>query len=141
MKSSHYSFATLDTPATGAPFGINDLDVIVGTYSDTTGIHGFIYRDGIVTTLNDPLGPNTGATGINNRGQIVGSYNSGNPGEPGSSGFLYSQGVFITIDDPLGTFGTMPNAINDRGEIVGTYIDATGCTRLSLQPRDVHHTR
>ena len=40
-----------------------------------SGLHGFLFSGGTYTTLDDPLGTNgTIATGINNTGQIVGTY-------------------------------------------------------------------
>lgn len=40
-------------------------------------------------------------------------------------GFLWQRGRFSTLDLP-GATGTSAAAINDRGQIVGTYIDADG---------------
>ena len=34
--------------------------------------------------------------------------------------------IFNTFDDPLATNGTAANGINDMGQIVGTYFNATG---------------
>ena len=75
------------------------------------------------STLTDPAAPsNTGASGINDADQIVGTYISSGK----SSGFLYDGGNYITLDDPAATGGTSANAINNAGEVVGTYTDATG---------------
>jgi probable HAF family extracellular repeat protein len=63
----------------------------------------------------------TFATGINDAGQIVGSYFDGHSGY---HGFLYSGGFFTTIDDPSAA-RTFPNGINMSGQIVGTYTDST----------------
>ena len=60
--------------------------------------HGFLYTGGKYITLDDPLGTSTVATGINDRGQIVGYYTDG-AGD--FHGFLYSGGKWITLDDPL----------------------------------------
>ena len=71
------------------------------------------------TTLNDPLATNgTAATGINNNGQIVGSYGY----VPFGQGFLYSAGAYVTLDYNTANppaFGTNITGINDAGEIVG----------------------
>ncbi len=64
-------------------FGINNPGQIVGQlYSDTD--HGFLYADGVLTTLNVP-GVDPVPRGINNLGQIAGSYFDG-PGP--ERGFL-----------------------------------------------------
>jgi len=95
---------------------------MVGTYSDATGRHGFLYNPnngGTYTTLNDPVNPHdTLAYGINDAGQVVGYYFDGNNHE---HGFLYSGGIYITLDDPLATNGTNALGINNAGQIVGQY--------------------
>src|ERR1700757_4250991 len=75
------------------------------------------------TTLDDPLGINgTFATGVNASGQVVGSYNDSG----GSAhGFLYSGGTYTTFNDPdAGNGGdTIPDGINNLGQVVGTFIN------------------
>jgi probable HAF family extracellular repeat protein len=84
--------------------------------------HGFLYNNGIFTTINDPSGSNTNAYGINDAGQIVGSYlDIGGV----SHGFVDVSGVFTTLDDPSGT-NTVAYGINNAGQIVGGYQDAGG---------------
>jgi probable HAF family extracellular repeat protein len=105
------------------PSGINNSGQIVGVYSDTApitatsttnGQHGFLYSSGTFTTLNDPLGIyGTQAHGINNLGQIVGSYSTGSCGGCGGA-FLYSNGVYMTLVGMAYALG-----INDLGQIVG----------------------
>jgi hypothetical protein len=48
------------------------------------------------TTLDDPLGIGTGASGINDAGQTVGDYSGASNPE---HGFLLSGGTYTTIDD------------------------------------------
>jgi len=87
--------------------------------------HGFFYdfnRD-IFTTIDDPLGIENSANGINSAGQIVGQYLDSNLYD---HGFLYSGGTYTTIDDPLATNGTVATGINNSGQIVGYYTDSNG---------------
>jgi len=82
-------------------------------------------------TIDDPLGPDNGASGINNGAQIVGTYGL-NPAA--IAGFLYASGSFTTIYDPAagGQFAfeaTEADGINDSGQIVGGYTD----------PNDIFH--
>jgi probable HAF family extracellular repeat protein/uncharacterized repeat protein (TIGR03803 family)/VCBS repeat-containing protein len=113
----------------GVPQGINDTDQIVGSYNDPNGgTFGFVYSNGVYTTINDPLATSnyTSAIGINNLGQIVGTYSVSTNIGAIPNGFLYSNGVYTTIDDPLATGGTIAASINDLGQIVGSYSDSNG---------------
>jgi probable HAF family extracellular repeat protein len=105
-------------------FGINPQGDIVGTYYNSTGVHGFVLGKGKYTSIEVP-GAKPGTTqpsGINPRGDIVGTYadNSGN-----AHGFLLHYATFSTIDPP-GTTSTFANGINPRGDIVGSYADSNG---------------
>jgi hypothetical protein len=63
--------------------------------------------------------------GINNSGQIVGSYSlSAQPNQNSYQSFLYSGGTFSSFGIP-GT-GTFANGINDAGVIVGQSWNGTG---------------
>jgi uncharacterized membrane protein len=66
----------------------------------------------------------TVALGINDAGQIVGSFFGGTP-QGTTHGFLNTGGVFTTIDPP-GTSFTEARGINDARQIVGRFLDATG---------------
>ena len=81
--------------------GINDSGKIVGYYYpafdplQTNLANGFLYSNGVYTTIDDPLG--TGGTypkGINNSGQVVGYYIGAN----GLNGFLFSDGKYTTLN-------------------------------------------
>ena len=82
-----------------------------------------------LTTLNDPnanlsatLENGTNAFGINDAGQIVGTY--ANKTTLYTEGFLYSNGTYTNITGPLG--GSSPSTahgINNLGYIVGSYVD------------------
>jgi len=97
--------------------GLNDLDEAVGDFRGEDGLfHGFIYRNGSFASIDHPSGGDTGASGINNRGQIVGCYASC------SRGFLHDSdtSAFTPIDIP-GAITTQAADINDLGQIVGNY--------------------
>jgi probable HAF family extracellular repeat protein len=74
------------------------------------------------TTIDVPgaTGGTRGARGINDSGQIVGSFYDG----VRDHGFAYSGGRFTTIDVP-GAFTNVAFGINNSGQIVGSFIDAT----------------
>jgi probable HAF family extracellular repeat protein len=110
-----------------APQSINNQGQITGFYGDRTGVHGFLYEKGVVSTLDVPGATRLGrelteATGINDRGQIVGDYRDS---QGDFHGFLYERGTFTTVDVPFPHIDTGPTGINNRGQIVGFYDDGT----------------
>jgi hypothetical protein len=133
-----YVLSDMDNTGGTFPMGISG-DSVVGYYTATNGVtHGFLYRGGTFTTLDDPEagGPysefyyyvtgGTWAYGIEN-GNIVGDYtdSSGNV-----HGFLYEDSNYTTMDDPDATYaanggwGTHLLGISG-GNIVG-YLDIVG---------------
>jgi probable HAF family extracellular repeat protein len=72
--------------------------------------------------------------GINDAGQIVGLTIGSNGSFLG--GFLYSGGIYEPFNDPLTGNGpnqfTSPTAINNLGQIVGTYVDSDGVVHAFL---------
>jgi hypothetical protein len=98
-----YTFTTFNDPSastgTTQPFGTNDANQIVGTFSDTKGAHGFVVSNGTFATLDDPkavLG--TFAEGINRSGTVVGAYlNAGG----GFEGFIERDGTYTTLSTIL----------------------------------------
>jgi hypothetical protein len=109
-------------------WGINNAGTVSGYYTVGAGTHGFVDSGGTFTApLDDPAGVpgSTTVLGINGAGTVVGYYNDVLTGFP--HGFTWSPGSgFVTLDDPLGIGGTKLSGINDSGEVVGTYIGATG---------------
>jgi probable HAF family extracellular repeat protein len=101
---------------TGAVIVLAALGVDCPARSQTTG---FLYSNGTYTTLRDPLavGPTTSAYGINDAGQVVGTYFDATSGH----GFIYSNGTYATFDFP-GAFDTVLNGINDAGQIAGDWV-------------------
>jgi hypothetical protein len=95
---------------------INDYNVIVGTYFDSSNTaHGFEISGLTFTALNFPSATATYATGINNAGAIVGFFYNGD-----WHGFLYYGGSWQQLDDPDAVGETYVYGINDSFDIVGT---------------------
>lgn len=123
------NYSTLDDPlATSATVGqgINNQGRIVGYYR--TGIHenGFLYSGGIYTTLDGPGFGDHQATGINDKGQIVGFTNSGSSG---THSFIYKDGNYTLLDHPLADrpFDTTAAfGINNRSQVVGYFQNGSG---------------
>jgi hypothetical protein len=83
IKLAGGAFHTIAVPgaAETVALGVNDNETVVGAYIDGTGsttmIHGFIWRIGgsFITMVDDPNADNVSIiNGINNEGDIVGSY-------------------------------------------------------------------
>jgi probable HAF family extracellular repeat protein len=89
---------------------------------ETTAIAGgFLYVDGMFTTIDVPGAIDTTPSSINNAGQIVGNFSD----SKGQHGFLDVGGTFSTIDVP-GASQALANGINNAGHIVGSFVDSTG---------------
>jgi uncharacterized membrane protein len=85
-------------------------------------VHGYLYSNGTFTTLDPPGSSGTTPKGINDHGEVVGSYDdSANI----LHGFIYDHGKYTILDDPLGT-STQAFGINNKDQIVGAYQDSSG---------------
>lgn len=109
--------------------GINDSGQMVANYTDSSGMSRCVSIAGsTMFELVDPnevgTGPGKGTScwGINNAGQIVGSYSAATFG----NGFFYSGGVFTDIIVPGATAGTTTYGLNNVGNIVGSFADNVG---------------
>jgi hypothetical protein len=109
--------------------GINDQGDIVGWYygdiivnnSAFSGVgptaqHGFIEKGGQFYTFDVPNAASTVVQGINDRDQLVGSY------DENTHSFFYSHGTLTQVAVPDAVKTTI-GGLNDFGEIVGTYTD------------------
>ena len=86
--------------------------------------HGFRDSGGNYTTLDYPSGiadSQTYPEGINDAGQIVGSYTSVIDNVSAHYGFLYRAGTYITLADPSAPQFTSAIGINNAGQVVGAY--------------------
>ena len=107
--------------------GINDSGQVVGysyTYNDHSQQHrAFAYNNGSMADLGTLGGSLSGASAINNSGQVVGWARL--PSE-NSHAFLYSNGVMADLGTLGGTYSDA-RGINDAGQVVG-YSYTTGNT-------------
>lgn len=86
-----------------------------------TGLAGQATADYVFTTLDVPGSLATLPAGINNAGQIVGSYLDPHGGR---HGFMLSSGSYATLDPP-GSNSTFLQGVNDTDQIVGYYYKNT----------------
>src|SRR6266540_4169157 len=115
---AHGHFTTIDVPGSRGTVaeGINNRGEIVGYYFDQAAAQrGFLLLRGVFTTIE--CGAFTEPRGINDRGDIVGRLEN--------HGFLFSKGKCTTIDFPGASFSSA-FGVNNAGQVVGFYSDATG---------------
>lgn len=100
--------------------GINASGTIVGSSSElVNGVgHAFIYSQGTMIEIN-PFGAlinDSAATGINNRGQVVGRAFTG---ASSFHGFIYWKGTITDLGTLDGGRNSEARAINEKGLVVG----------------------
>ncbi len=113
------------------PSGINDRGDVTGEYIRPDGESGFVRDEtGRITIFDVGGARGTEAVKINDRGQIVGRYSEDTPFVDDSArvrGYLRDGDEVTKIDYP-DAVDTLPTGINDRGHVVGYYVDARGRT-------------
>jgi probable HAF family extracellular repeat protein len=145
VRDASGTFATIDVLGATSftiVFGINNNGETAGGYVDAKGtLHGFLRRDGAVSTIDVPGAKGTFASRVNDVGQIVGAY-SDEPNVPALKaphGFLLDNGAFTKIDVP-GASETRPLGINNPGQVVGEYVDDAGTSHGFLLDNGVFTT-
>jgi probable HAF family extracellular repeat protein len=102
---------------------------VAGCSGTASGVmHAFLYSDGVMQDLGTP-GYSSGASGVNNMGQVVGWwYDWDFETWPYTHAFLYSDGVMVDLDTfaPPGWMFVHASAINDLGQIVGVGANPAG---------------
>jgi hypothetical protein len=112
-------------------YGNNDLGSSVGFLSDGTPgdnfsqyhySYGVKDAGGFFSLVSVPESTQTVSRDINNKGEIAGYYTDilGH-----THGFIYSHQTFMNIDFPAAS-NTKVYGLDDLGQVVGSYVDATG---------------
>ena len=127
-----YGISTLDPNQpyfTIIPSAINASGAVTGVWQDPTGIdHGFIAQGGGFTSFDVPQADTvkvigvrgTWASGIDSAGTTVGTYTAGGA----QHGFVRDAGGTTTTLDIAGHLHTGLIAINDSGQMLGSYADS-----------------
>ena len=147
-----YSFTRIDVPGAfkTAVWGINNAGQIVGTggfpipgfpHPPYGTSRGFVYTGGSFSPIDVPGSLFTVAQGINDSGQIVGSFQDATGGHA-VHGYVYTGGSFSPIDVPGASQQTYATGINDGSQVVGIFATTTGArtfvyTGGSFSPIDV----
>ena len=120
-------FSKIVNPRTGKGkynqlLSINKSGVAAGFYTDAKEVnHGYTFDQASRTfvAVMPPKATNSTATGINDRGDVVGVYLDGKT----LVGFLKTGSKYALLKYP-GATGTFPLGINNAQQVVGAYYDA-----------------
>lgn len=116
-----YTFSRLDFPQSESVVaaGINEAGHIVGWFTRSDTVRGFVYRDGIPTSVEYPGAERTQLFGIGPKGDIVGAYRNAGEGPGDFHGFLLTtSGEFVPVDSP-GHRNTIAQRLLPDGTILG----------------------
>jgi hypothetical protein len=125
------TFTIINAPGAGplngtTANGINSSGKIVGSFVEEGAVfrsRGYVRAGGNLVPFDVPGATHTEAQGINDQGTIVGHAFLSSDREPVAHGYILSGGVYKFFDVPgaIAPAGTNPQAINDSGDVVGTY--------------------
>jgi hypothetical protein len=125
------------SPPVDQLLGVNDSDIAVGFYVDSSGnSHGYLYniRTHKFTALPLPSSADVSftATGINNKGDICGFFSrSSGP----VKGFLVTHSGHVYILAVKGVSMTQPFGVNDHDEVVGATTSGNNTYGFTWTPR------
>jgi hypothetical protein len=113
-------------------YGVNNAGAIAGDYVDSNSVqHGMILAGKKLTTINNKACAAIAGFGgisfygVNTKGAAAGWCTSVKTGL--DIAFVYSGGKFKPVNFPKSS-GTQATGINDKGEVVGLYLDSTGAS-------------
>jgi len=147
VRDAAGAITTFDAPgATGAknsgtfPSSINAQGVVTGSCSDCQTGNGWVRAvDGTITSFDVPGAGAWGTTptGVNDKGEIVGSYRQPADGLDRAHGFFRSaDGNITTFDEPESHQITTADAVNNKGAITGSFSDANSAWRGYIRQPD-----
>nr|WP_315196754.1 hypothetical protein [uncultured Aquabacterium sp.] len=134
----HNGVATmLEGGLNGAAYDINEGGLVVGTALDEQGLLRAALWDKDSLTLLNQLASEfstlSGATAVNERGEVVGYSQRIGEGPDGMAAVLWQDGVAIDLNTQVDTFDgwrlITANGINDAGQIIGEATNAAGVRR------------
>jgi hypothetical protein len=106
--------------------GLNDFDLVSGTFYDSSGFaHGFLLNGTHYTTVDYPGSLDTFIWALNNLGQVVVDTDDG-------CGFLFDLGRKAFEALPCAGIGSYVYDVNNRGQVAGLNFD-------SVDPDNVWH--
>lgn len=129
LESGRFKPVTVRGATSLTAAAVNNFSTIAGFYTNAAGAtDGFVkWVNGHVATLAVPGAAMTQAFGINDNGEVVGTYTVGTGNNAVTHGFTWWNGKFTTVNYPAAS-STALNGVNDEGDTVGFYTDAAGNT-------------
>jgi probable HAF family extracellular repeat protein len=124
FRFSNSSLSTFSQPDTQYVWSldVSNSGNITGVGSTNSGLFAYSYVNGDFKVIGFPGAADTFPVGVNDRGQIVGTFvTPGDLEHRTTHGFLYSNGKFALMDAPGGGAAS-PSDINNQGQVVGTYV-------------------
>jgi probable HAF family extracellular repeat protein len=140
------AFQTIDYPGAvyTALFAVNNLGVAGGYYGDGTAEHAVTYSvpNGTWGALPDIAGyPNNECCGINDAGVAVGNAYSADFSTAVAYIWHPGKAAYSFFAEPdAQPYSTYPNAINNKGQVVGFYVDASGVSHGFLKQGKTYTT-
>ena len=122
---SAYTVQPIEFPTCVAIIALNKQDQLLG--NQCNGGNAFVWTAGNIMELTVPGAVETSARGLNDKGQVAGSYDDGST----RHGFLWNGKTFITLDPP-GSIFTEAMDVNNKGHVVGYYLDESEITHNFL---------
>jgi probable HAF family extracellular repeat protein len=141
MKGSQVK--TIDNPDCAAStltfYGVNSTGVAAGQcYLNSTGLlAALVWNQGKFTTLVPPDSTTANASGINDNGDVVGSYTDSSGQQ---HGFVYSNGKYVKLDPPSDAGLTVGAwSLNNQGYVT-IYTESSAPQYLSYVTPDLGKT-
>ncbi len=143
------TLGTLDNPGSldTALSSVSNLEVAAGYYGDSTTAHAATYsfQSGAWSMLPDISGmPNNEAYGINKSGVVIGVAGGGGFNGPSTAASWVwdpsSQSYTFFNVPGAEQYSTYDDAINDRGQVVGSYDDSSGLEHGFLKDGETYTT-
>jgi hypothetical protein len=144
VKTGSFDAVSIKGFSQSTAAAINNKGEIAGFVSNGGNDDGFIKNGNKIELLTGPTGAvSVQALGINNEDEVVGSYEDKTKA---TFGFLYNEhtGQYTTISDPNTPVNAGPatmtviNGLNDKGQLVGFYLDSGGITEGLIATLSAH---
>jgi hypothetical protein len=129
LQTRQFKLITVRGATSVTATAINNNGAAAGFYTNAKGatVSFLQFHHGRTVTIAFPGASTTMALGLNDLGEVVGSYDIGTGNNAVTHGFTWMNGKFTTVNFPMASSTTI-NGVNDEGDIVGFYTDAKGNT-------------